>query len=61
MPKTEVLFLCTHNSCRSQMAEGFLRPIAGWRIYEGGGGVKGKCRTPFRSLFCVAERAAPLT
>jgi arsenate reductase len=32
MLKTKVLFLCTHNSCRGQMAEGLLRHIAGERF-----------------------------
>jgi arsenate reductase len=36
--KPRVLFVCTHNSARSQIAEGFLRAVAGDRFEVGSAG-----------------------
>jgi arsenate reductase len=40
MVKQRVLFLCTHNSARSQMAEGLLRHVAGDRYEVRSGGTE---------------------
>ncbi|MDO8506153.1 MAG: arsenate reductase ArsC [Candidatus Limnocylindria bacterium] len=38
--KKRVLFLCSHNSARSQMAEGFLRALAGDRFVVASAGTR---------------------
>ena len=43
MARPRVLFLCTHNSVRSQMAEGFLRSVADDRFYIASAGTEATC------------------
>jgi len=40
MKKKKVLFLCTHNSCRSQMAEGFLNHLCKYNYKAFSAGIK---------------------
>ena len=56
---TRVLFLCTHNSARSQMAEGFLRAMAGDRFEAGSAGTEKTSVNPL-AIRVMAERGIDL-
>ena len=56
---TRVLFLCTHNSARSQMAEGFLRAMAGDRFEAGSAGTEKTAVNPL-AIRVMAERGIDL-
>ena len=55
MDKPKVLFLCTHNSARSQMAEGFLRSMAHDRFEAGSAGTEKTSVNPL-AIRAMAER-----
>jgi len=46
MRKTRVLFLCTGNACRSQMAEGWLRHLADDRFVAFSAGIEAHGQNP---------------
>jgi len=58
--RTRVLFLCTHNSARSQMAEGFLRAMAGDRFEAQSAGTEQTSVNPL-AIRVMAERAIDIS
>ena len=58
-PKPNVLFLCTGNSCRSQMAEGFARKLWGDRINVYSAGIEAHGMNP-RAMKVMAEVGVPI-
>ena len=59
MNKQRVLFLCTHNSARSQMAEGFLRAMAGDRFEAQSAGTEKTSVNPL-AIRVMGERGIDL-
>jgi arsenate reductase len=58
--KQRVLFLCTHNSARSQMAEGFLRALAGDRFEVESAGTEQTVVHPL-AIRAMAERGIDIS
>jgi arsenate reductase len=58
--KQRVLFLCTHNSARSQMAEGFLRSMAGDRFEVASAGTEATRVHPLATR-AMAERGIDIS
>jgi arsenate reductase len=59
-PSPKVLFLCTGNSCRSQMAEGWARTLRGDRMQPYSAGLVAKGLNPF-AVRAMAEVGVDIT
>ncbi|WP_376693987.1 arsenate reductase (thioredoxin) [Wenzhouxiangella sp. EGI_FJ10409] len=55
-----ILFLCTGNSCRSQMAEGFARAIAGERAGVASAGIEAHGQNP-RAVAVMREAGVDIS
>jgi len=60
MTRRRVLFVCTHNSARSQMAEGFLRALAGDRFEVASAGTEARGLHPF-AVQAMAEEGIDIS
>lgn len=60
MTPRRVLFLCTHNSARSQMAEGFLRDLGGDRFEVASAGTEARGLNPL-AVQAMAEEGIDIS
>jgi arsenate reductase len=60
MSKTRILFLCTGNSCRSQMAEGFARALRGHLLEPYSAGIVAHGLNP-RAVRAMAEAGVDIS
>ena len=60
MTPRRVLFLCTHNSARSQMAEGFLRDLGGDRFDVASAGTEARALNPL-AVQAMAEEGIDIS
>lgn len=61
MPEpTRILFLCTGNSCRSQMAEGWARHLAGDAVVAESAGIEAHGKNP-RAIGVMAEAGVDIS
>jgi len=60
MTKTRVLFLCTGNSCRSQMAEGWLKALGGDRYEAYSAGIEAHGKNP-RAIQVMREAGVDIS
>lgn len=62
LPETprRILFVCVENSCRSQMAEGFARSLAGKDVFSASAGSRPSGHVDERAIRFMAEKGVDL-
>lgn len=60
MGKINLLFVCTGNSCRSQMAEGWARRLGGGAVTAGSAGIEAHGKNP-RAIAAMAEAGVDIS